>query len=127
MQTETERHFHRDVTEGFAALGRESRYRAQRFAGMVSEAGAVATARQLLGASGTSRGFTILWEIQRLDRSVEAWCLLPWYRGLFDEERLESARQRLKDHGFDVDTFLAAAAQNPPAWTLGLPEPSDGS
>ncbi|MFE5330793.1 hypothetical protein ACFRCG_30840 [Embleya sp. NPDC056575] len=126
MQTDAERHFHRDVTEGFTALGRKGDYRAKRFMTMVSRLGAVETARQLLGAAGgTSEGFTALWELQRLDISVEAWSLLPWYRSLFDEEHLDAARQRLADHEFDVDRFLRTAEQSPPAWTLGGPEPSN--
>jgi hypothetical protein len=128
MQTETERHFKSDVIKGFTDTKRENGYEPRRFWQMVNKHGIVEAARQLLRpTNGTSEGLTKLSEYRRLDISVEAWSLLPWYRGFFCDELLESARQRLKAHDFDVDKFLEAAARNPPAWTLGPAEPSDGS
>jgi hypothetical protein len=50
--------------------------------------------------------------------SVEALALLPWYTELFKEEERETARRRLVEHEFDVETFLRVRSSNPPAWTL---------
>lgn len=85
---------------------------------MLGELGGVAAARQLLRGHDASDGFTTLWEHHRLDVSVEAYVLLPWYRGLFDEHHLETAMWRLTEHRFDVDRFLGKATENAPGWTL---------
>ncbi|MFF3244261.1 hypothetical protein ACFYWY_11120 [Streptomyces sp. NPDC002870] len=117
MSTEAERRFHTDMVAGVDRLKREIGYNATRFAQMLGGLGGVAAARQLLRGHDASDGFTTLWEHDRLDVSVEAYVLLPWYRGLFDEHHLETAMWRLTEHRFDVDRFLDEARENPPGWT----------
>jgi hypothetical protein len=73
-------------------------------------------ARQLLRGRDASDGFTTLWEHGRLEMSVEAHVLLPWYRELFTETQVETAERRLQEHRFDVDAFLTRAGRNWPAW-----------
>ncbi|WP_211588627.1 hypothetical protein [Allorhizocola rhizosphaerae] len=48
--------------------------------------------------------------------SAEAHALLPWYRDLFTETQLDVAEKRLREHRFDVDTFLAQADQKWLEW-----------
>jgi hypothetical protein len=62
---------------------------------MVDREGAVPTAKRLIMSSTPSSGFTRLWELKRLDLTVEALALrVPW-RQLFTEVELKKARQRL--------------------------------
>jgi len=50
------------------------------------ERSGVETARRLLWRDDVSDGFTMPWELQRLDLSVEAYVLRPEYAPLFTEE-----------------------------------------
>jgi hypothetical protein len=85
---------------------------------MVAEHGGVEAARQLLRGRDASDGFTALWEARRLEMSVEAAALLPWYEALFTDEERAVARRRLVDHGFDIDEFLENRSTRAPAWTV---------
>ena len=60
---------------GMFAIYREARdigYTPSIFLRMLNEKGALQTARQLINASQPSDGYTRLWELRRLDLSVEA-------------------------------------------------------
>lgn len=70
-------------------------YRPIEFLRMVDRDGALPAARRLIMSRAPSSGFTRLWELKRLDLTVEALALRePWHR-LFTEEELGKARQRL--------------------------------
>lgn len=79
MPTQAEREFHREMVEGSNRLTREIGYKATRFNQIVAEHGGPAAARQLLTGRDASDGLTTPWEAGRLDMSVEAAALLPWY------------------------------------------------
>ena len=111
-----EAEFHTEVLAGVRRLQKEIGYNPTRFRQMVGEIGALATARALVRSGGTSDGFTTLWEARRLDQSIEATMLEPWYGHLFTDDELRAARARLEEHGFDVDGFIHAAAARRPAW-----------
>lgn len=113
---EAERQFHYDMVAGAERLKREIGYNATRFMAMVGELGGVGAARQLLQGRDASDGFTTLWEHRRLETSVEAFVLLPWYRELFTDEERETAERRLVEHGFDVERFVREACQRRPGW-----------
>ncbi len=117
MPSEAELRFHDDMRKGAERLKREIGYNPMRFIRMLGELGGVIAAKQLLRGGNASDGFTTLWEAGRLELSVEAFVLLPWYQHLFDDSHLETARYRLSEHGFDVDRFLRRAQEEPPAWT----------
>lgn len=117
MTTRAEQEFHREIVQGADRLKREIGYNPARFNQMVGERGGPETARQLLSGRDASDGFTTLWEANRLEMSVEAVALLPWYETLFTDEQRAVARRRLMEHRFDVDGFLATRTASPPAWT----------
>lgn len=50
-----------------------------------------------------------MWERKLLRFTVEAMVVLPWYEGLFTEEELSEARDRLTRMGFDVAGHVADA------------------
>ncbi len=116
MTTEAERQFHRDMVLGVDRLKREIGYNATRFMQMVGASGGAEAARHLLTGRDASDGFTTLWEHGRLEMSVEAHVLLPWYRELFTETQVETAERRLREYRFDVDALLTRAGRNWPAW-----------
>ena len=84
---------------------------------LVAEHGGPGAVHQLLKGRDASDGFTTLWEHGRLEMSVEAAVLLPWYTDLFSEEERGTARRRLTKHRFEVDSFIASRSANPPLWT----------
>jgi hypothetical protein len=75
-------------------------YNATYFVRMLSEQGGVATAKQLVTSSAPSEGFTKLWELKRLDISVEALVLKPDWRELFTADEIKRARERLEQYGY---------------------------
>jgi hypothetical protein len=121
QQAEAERRFHADMVAGAARLRREIGYNPTRFLQMVGNIGGVQAARDLLAGPIVSDGFTTLWEHQRLDFSVEAFALLPWYRELFTDDQLAMAAHRLLQYGYDVDRHIRAATSSPPAWVAQDP------
>lgn len=98
-------HFQQDMLDGCQTLKRLG-YWPGYFHRDVANEGGVPTVKKLLKKGGTSDGFTTLWELGRLDMSVEAFVLLPWYEVLFDDNERRVARTRLEAHRFNVDAFL---------------------
>jgi hypothetical protein len=101
------------MVEGAARLKREIGYNPTSFNQMVAEHGGPEAARQLLNGRNASDRFTKLWDAQRLDMSVEAVALLPWYDSLFTDEQRAVARHRLVEHHFDLDAYLSNRVASP--------------
>ena len=83
---------------------RESRtlgYKPIAFEIMLGEQGAVETAHRLLATFEYQDGFRRLWELGRLDLSLECHVLKPRYRSLFAPDELDEARKRLRQLDYD--------------------------
>lgn len=119
MVDPAEQHLLQDFTDGAQALKRDAGYNPTYFLAMVAEHGPAEASRRLIRSKEASDGFTRLWEAGRLDMTVEAMALLPWYAGLFDDDDRELARRRLDAYRFDVNGFLARCTQAPPSWWHG--------
>jgi ABC-type Na+ transport system ATPase subunit NatA len=65
-------------------------------------------------------GFQRLYEMQRLQDSVEFAACLPWFAELFDLQEVTEARTRLITHEFPLDARLASMAASPPEWVSDL-------
>ena len=78
---------------------KDAGYNATYFLRMLNEIGGIATAKKLVMSPRPSEGFTRLWEMERLDLSVEALVLEPHWRPLFTAEERRAARRRLEDYG----------------------------
>lgn len=70
---------------------RECKYNAARFIQLVTDKGGVDAARALILKDGGTEGFAKLWELGRLDLSVEALVLRDEYKELFTEAERELA------------------------------------
>ena len=91
--------FHDDLIGTYhdaAKLG----YRATSFLHMVHENGGVETAHRLLATDKLSEGLGRIWEIGRLDISLEATVLKPEYASLFGDDERCIARERLAEMGY---------------------------
>jgi hypothetical protein len=69
---------------------------------MLYDNGGLLTAKRLIGAPTPSEGFTKLWEMRRLDLSVEAVALQPEFRSLFTNAERFTARERLKQYEYSA-------------------------
>ena len=108
--------FQRDVLADVDAMKRELGYTPTRFLQMIGEHGAVEACRQLVSDSKGSDGFTKLYPANRLDMSVEACVLRPWYAVLFSDDERYHARDRLVQADFNVDAYLRRLEAAPPDW-----------
>src|SRR5688500_7623924 len=99
--TPLEAEFHEAMVELYARALREVRYNARYFIDMVSNDGGRETARYLLDTKEPSDGYVALWELARLDLTVEALVLRPQWKPLFSDEQRAVAIRRLRAYGFD--------------------------
>jgi len=100
MSSRLEAEFDQAMRDIYHRALSECCYRATRFLQLVGERGGVAAAKQLLRSPGLPQGLTKLWELGRLDLSMEALILQDRWAGLFTEEEIAVARKRLQDLGF---------------------------
>ena len=80
----------------------ECRYNASYFIQMVNDRGGLQTAKHLLSVDDPQSGFTRLWELGRLDLTVEAHVLKPEFISLFERTEIQTARRRLDELDFKV-------------------------
>lgn len=98
--TPLELEFHHDMLEIYRRAKEECGYNATRFRQMVANNGGLRAAQKLLATQEPSDGFVELWEMHRLDLSMENLVLRLKYRSLFTEQEIEIARERLRSYGF---------------------------
>lgn len=70
-------------------------YRPTRFLQMVESLGGLQAARQLLSSEAPASGFERLWELGRIDLTVESLVLQEQWAHLFTEQELQEAERRL--------------------------------
>lgn len=99
MSSAIEADFHAAMLHIYDAAA-ELGYRPTYFLRMVQQRGGPEAARQLLDTPAPSEGFTRLWELGRLDLSVEAVVLREEFRLLFTEHQVEVARRRLAEYRY---------------------------
>jgi len=79
----------------------EAKYTASIFFNMLNERGGLPTAKYLINSNTPSEGYTRLYELGRLDLTVEAVVVEePRWHSLFTTEELAKARKRLADYGY---------------------------
>jgi hypothetical protein len=96
-----ESQFHEAMVGVYQRAKDEAGYKATRYIQMVSDLGGVEAARRLVGSDVPSDGYTKLWELGRLDITVEA--LIsdhPEYHPLFSRSEIKHVRERLKSYGY---------------------------
>jgi len=69
----------------------------------LDEYGAVAMTHRHLKSKFATAGFTRLWEMGRLELSIEAIVLQPEFQSLYSDEELAVARERLANKGYEID------------------------
>lgn len=92
--------FFNEMKNIYIKADKECGYRPTRFLQMLSEKGGVKTAKSLINKSGGTEGFIKLWELNRLDLTVEALVIRDDYKELFTDEEIESCKNRLQEYGY---------------------------
>ncbi len=67
---------------------------------MVSDKDVVRVARKLVMREEPTDGFTRLWEMKRLDLSVEAHVIQEKYKSLFTEDEIQFCKDRLEEYEY---------------------------
>lgn len=101
-----EKRFNKDMNNIYWEAKRELNYTATRFIQLITEIGGLRAAKQLISKDGGTSGFVTLWEMGRLDLSIEAHVLKPEYKELFTEEELRICRERLKEYEYKYEERL---------------------
>ena len=99
--TPLERTFHQECVDGSKTLQKEHGYNPTYFLRMVHEHGGVEAVRLLLKSANYQEGLTTLWQIGRLDASIEAAVVNPRWSSLFTDAEKAEARKRLKALNYD--------------------------
>jgi hypothetical protein len=84
------------ATKACVRLGYNPTYTVQ----MIHGSGPLGACQRVLATAQPSEGFTRLWELHRLDLSMEAIVLRPEFSDLFTAEGQAIARQSLANYGF---------------------------
>jgi hypothetical protein len=72
------------------------------FRQMIDQFGAVEAAKRLLISRDIQTGLIRLWELQALDRSMEALVIQERFTCLFTEDEIEEACRRLSEMGYFI-------------------------
>ena len=100
MNNNLEGAFHEAMLNIYHAAA-ELGYRPTYFLRMVNEHGGLGAAKRLLSATETQEGLTKLWELGRLDISVEALVLDERWESLFSDDERRKALERLESYGYN--------------------------
>jgi hypothetical protein len=95
-----EEQFHEEVLRAWREAS-ELGYHANRLLERVHEHGALLTAHELLASPLEHEGLNRLWELERLDLSIEALVLEPRFAPLFSDEERRHASTVLKRYGYE--------------------------
>lgn len=95
-----EKQFHKDMVGIYEKAKNECSYIATRFIQMVAEKGGLLTAKELIIKDEDTYGFERLYELERLDLSVEALVLDSKYKSLFTNFERKRCYERLKRYGY---------------------------
>jgi hypothetical protein len=93
--------FHAEMLQLYADA-KAAGYTASYFHRMVDDLGGVAAAKRLINDSRPSDGFTRLWEMRRLDLSIEALATRAPWKELFTPDERRRAEARLREYGHDA-------------------------
>lgn len=94
--------FHKEMIAIYQNAKRECGYNANRFLQMIASQDGLTVAKGFIHKNKPTDGFTTLWELGRLDLTVEALILKPKYRELFTDEERQVVKDLLREYGFET-------------------------
>ena len=96
--------FHRAMVAIYDYVLLERRYDADKFLRLLVTEGGVKTAKDFLNRPGFGPGFEGLWKQGPLEKTLEYLVLQPRFSGLFTDTEKETARKRLLECGYVLDS-----------------------
>ena len=96
--------FHRAMVSIYDFILLERRYDANRFLHLLGSHGGVITAKEFLSTPGFPAGFEGLWTPGPVKKTMEYLVLQPQFSGLFTEGEKDTARSRLRECGYILDS-----------------------
>ena len=96
--------FHRAMVSIYDFILLERRYDANRFLHLLGSHGGVMTAKEFLSTPGFQSGFEGLWKPGPVEKTIEYLALQPQFSGLFTEGEKDTARSRLRECGYILDS-----------------------
>lgn len=109
--TDLEKQFHQVMLSIYERARDECNYNATYFVRMVHERGGLGAAKHLLASRAPQYGLGKLWELGRLELSVEAHALKPEFAPLFAPHERTEARRRLKEYRYTAPWDQTESAQ----------------
>ena len=101
MPLDLEKVFDEEMMNIYRRAKSEAGYTASIFHKMLCKHRGLQTARILINAPKVSDGYTALWELRRLDLTVEALILdNPKWHPLFTKDEIEKVKKRLVDYQY---------------------------
>lgn len=96
-----EAEFNKAMLDLYIRTRNETLYKPTMFYNMLIEDGGLNTVLKLLSTTNPSSGYVKLWELNRLDLTVEAFIWdNPKFQELFSPDDLKAAQKRLSDYGY---------------------------
>lgn len=93
--------FDEEMLDVYRRANSDAHYNATRFLHMLHEHGGLETARILLHSPNVSEGYTALWQLGRLDLTVEAVIYdNPKWHPLFTQPELDTCIRRLTEYRY---------------------------
>lgn len=92
--------FHQEMLLIYERGKEECDYRPTRFLEVVNEMGGLRAAKMFLSSDKPQEGLYRLWDLGRLDLSMEVLILKKKYINLFSDEEKKEAKKRLDDLGY---------------------------
>ncbi|MGL5380454.1 HNH endonuclease, partial [Clostridium sp.] len=100
-QDEAKKHaFHNEMINLYKTISKQLKYKSTKLLDMINKYGGYEAAIKFIKSESNTFDFTILWENERLDLSVEALITNPKHRDLFPEEVVSFCDRKLKDYNF---------------------------
>lgn len=78
-------------------------YKPKAFMSMIFQHGTVGAVKMLINSSKVPDGFTRLWEMRRLDLSMENIIQEAEWRDLFSDDEIKKARKRLLEYNYEAE------------------------
>lgn len=92
--------FHNEMISLYKTISKQLKYKSTKLLDMINKYGGYEAAIKFIKSESNTFDFTILWENERLDLSVEALITNAKYRELFPEEVVSFCDRKLKDYNF---------------------------
>lgn len=100
--TDVEKQFYKDMIN-ICNESKKCGYNPARFLQLVGALGPLKAAKQVINKSGGTEGLTTLWQLGRLDLSVESYVIKPEYASLFSVDEISKCKETLLRLGYKVD------------------------